>query len=102
MDRMLFSRSPTPCAEARQALTVFRDIDDPGHEAAARNSLCDVLLRTGQADQARAHHAAALRLATQATTPPNRPAPATASPGASQADGNTRAQLTMTGQPRRP
>jgi len=52
-----------------QAIAAFRETGDWLQEAQALNGFGDLLCRTGDAGKARAYHAAALRLATEACAP---------------------------------
>ena len=57
----------------QQALALFREIGDRSGEAEALNGLGKVFFLTGQDDQARAQHAAALVLASQIGSNTSRP-----------------------------
>jgi Flp pilus assembly protein TadD len=72
-----------------KALAVFREIGDPILEADALNGLGEVLCHTGEADKARAHHATALRLASEADTPQQQARAHSGLARACQADGQS-------------
>jgi DNA-binding SARP family transcriptional activator len=72
-----------------RALATFRAIGDPALEADALNGLGDVLFQTGDADLARARHAAALRLAAEADSPRQQARAHTGLARACQADGDS-------------
>ncbi len=72
-----------------QALARFREIGNLPRQADACNGLGDAALQAGHAGRACAHHAAALRLASEASSPPEQARAHMGLARACQADGNT-------------